>query len=156
MKKISVVFLGLLVAILITGCATTNNEEQKLVCTSVESSDGLDFEQVISMTYKNDKLTHMTMEVNTKVTDSTVQENWDYFKETMDKENEEFDKDGVSLKIETDDKKYEYKTILDIDVLNASEEVLKEQGFEDLKNDTSTLESSKEAAIKDGATCVVK
>ena len=47
-------------------------------------------------------------------------------------------------------------TILDIDVENATYEALKEQGFEGIKNDTSTLEDSKKEAEKDGATCIVK
>ncbi len=156
MKKISIVFLGLLTVLLITGCGTKQPKEQKLVCTSTQSEDGIDASQVISMTYKNDKLNHMTMEVNTKITDSKVQENWDEFKKSMDEQNQEFDKDGVSLKVATDDQNYEYKVTLDIDVENASEEVLKEQGFEDLKDDNSTLESSKEDAEKDGFTCEVK
>ena len=46
--------------------------------------------------------------------------------------------------------------ILDIDMEKASEEDLDEQGFSGLKDDDSTLESSKEAAEKDGATCEVK
>ena len=156
MKKISVVFLGLLTVLLITGCGVGESKEQKLVCTSTQSEDGIDASQVISMTYKNDKLNHMTMEVNTKITDSKVQENWDEFKKSMDEQNQEFNKDGVSLKVATDDQNYEYKVTLDIDVENASEEVLKEQGFEDLKDDNSTLESSKESAEKDGFTCEIQ
>ena len=116
----------------------------------------MSIEQVISMTYTDDKLTHMTMEVNTKVTDSNVQENWEGFKQMMDEDNEEFNQDGVRLTTEVNDQSYEYKTILDIDVLNASEEALNEYGFSDLKDDDSTLESSKEEAEKDGATCEIK
>ena len=153
MKKFCMTFLVLVFMFLVTGC---DGEEQKLVCTSVENEDGMSIEQVISMTYTDDKLTHMTMEVNTKVTDSTVQENWEGFKQMMDEDNEEFDQDGVRLTTEVNDQSYEYKTILDIDVLNASEEALNEYGFSDLKEDESTLESSKEEAEKDGATCEVK
>ncbi len=156
MKKISVVFLGLLTVLLITGCGVEEPKEQKLVCTSTQSEEGIDASQVISMTYKNNKLNHMTMEVNTKITDSKVQKNWDEFKKSMDEQNQEFDKDGVTLKVTTDDQNYEYKVALDIDVENASEEVLKEQGFEDLKDDNSTLESSKADAEKDGFNCEVK
>ena len=160
MKKIRVIFLGLMVVILTAGCGTkeekTEDKEQKLVCTSTENDEGMTIEQVISMTYKNDKLKRMTMEVNTKITDKDIQENWKLFKDTMDKDNEEFDKEGVSLKVKTDDKSYEYNTILDIDIDKASEEVLKEQGFEGLKDDNSTLKSSKESAEKDGATCRIE
>ena len=127
-----------------------------MICKNTETDDGMSIEQVISMTYKNDKLQRMTMEANTKITDSDVKENWDEFKKSMDEQNKEFNKDGVSLKVEKNDQDYEYKTILDVDVENASDEVLEEQGLEDLKNDNSTLKSSKEAAEKDGDTCEVK
>ena len=156
MKKVSKLFLGLLVLILISGCGLVEEKEQKLVCTTVENEEGMDVEQVISMTYKNDKLNHMTMEVNTTINDSTIKENWEEFKKTMSKDNVEFNKDGVSLKVVVDDQNYKYNTIMYIDVLNASEEVLNEQGFEGLKDDESTLEESKEEAEKDGATCEIK
>ncbi len=156
MKKISMIFLGLLTIILIAGCGTTEEKEQKLVCTSTENDDGMSIESVISMTYKNNKLNHMTMEVNTKVTDSDIQENWKIFESAMDEDNKEFNKDGISLKVESDAKNYEYKTTLDIDVENTTEEALKEQGFSDLKDDNSTIKSSKEAAEEDGYVCEIK
>lgn len=156
MKKISMLFFSILIIVLVTGCGATEKKEQKLVCTTTEDEEGMSIDQVISMTYKNDKLKHMTMEVNTTITDDTVKENWEDYKKNMDEDNKEFDKDGVSLKVKVDDKNYEYDTILDIDVENASEKVLKEQGFEGLKDDTSTLKESKESAEKDGAICMIK
>ena len=145
MKKVNIIFLSLLVLILITGCGTTEDKEEKLVCTTTEKEDGMSVEEVISMTYKNDKLKRMTMEVNTTITDTDIKENW-----------QEFKKHGVSLKVEVNDQNYEYNTILDIDIENASEEILKEQGFEGLKNDKSTLKDSKKSAEEDGATCEIK
>lgn len=156
MKKVNMIFLSLLVIVFITGCGKTEVKEQTLVCTSMENDENMSVEQVISMTYKNDKLKHMTMEVNSKIIDSVIKENWEEFKTTMDKDNKEFNKDGVSLKVVKDDQNYEYNIVLNIDVENASEEMLEEQGFEDLKDDTSTLEENKELAEKDGATCVIK
>ena len=113
MKKSSMVFLSLLAIVSITGCGKDEEKEQTLVCTTNENEEGMVIEQVISMTYKNDKLKHMTMEVNTKITDSTVQENWEAFKESISEDNQEFDKDGVSFKVETNDQNYEYNTALD-------------------------------------------
>lgn len=156
MKKISMLFLCFLMVFFIAGCGKTEDKEQTLVCTATESEDGMSIEQVISMTYKNDKLSHMKMEVNTKITDSDIQNNWDSFKKSMDSNNEEMDEDGVSLKVVIDDEKFEYNTILDIDVLNASEEALSKQGFSDLKNDNSTIEENKEESEKDGYTCTIK
>ena len=154
MKKI--VFLCLVVMLFITGCGEVQEKEQKLVCTTVENEDGMDIEQVISMTYKNDKLKFMKMEVNTTVTDPKVRLAWEEYKKYMAENSEEFSKDGISLKVEIDDQNYKYNTILDIDVDKASEEDLKEQGFEDLKEDQSTIEDSKKLAEEDGATCEIK
>lgn len=156
MKKISILFLSLLVALFVTGCGNVEEKEQTLVCKTTENEEGMNIEQVISMTYKNDKLKRMKMEVNTIITDTDVQENWEAFKSFMSEENEEFNKDGVSLTVSVNDQNYEYKTTLDIDVENASEEVLEEQGFGDLKDDDSTLEESRKSAVADGAVCEVK
>ena len=153
MKRIRTLLLSLLIVLLITGCGS---KEQKLVCTNTEKEDGIEIEQVISMTYKGNKLKNMTMEVNTKVTDSNIQENWEEFKNSMDEQNIEVDKDGVRLKVEKNDQTYEYKTTLDIDIENASQEALDSQGFSYLKSDKSTLKSSKEEAEKDNFVCEVK
>ena len=157
MKKISIIFLSLLVAILITGCGAEKEvKEQTLVCTTTENDEDMDIEQVISMTYKNDKLKQMKMEVNTKLNNSAIKENWEAFKKSMDENNEVFEKEGISSKVVVNDQNYEYNTILDIDFDKASEEDLKEQGFDGLKDEEGTLEESKEAAEKDGATCIIK
>ena len=74
----------------------------------------------------------------------------------MDENNEGFEKEGIISKIVVNDQNYEYNTILDIDFDKASEEELKEQGFDGLKDEEGTLEESKEAAEKDGATCIIK
>ncbi len=156
MKKVSIVFLSLLIIVLMTGCGIAKDKEKTLVCTTTESEDGINVDEVISMTYKNDKLSYMKIEVNTKVTDTDVQSNWDAFKKSMDEQNKEFDKDGISLKVEKNDKNYEYKIILGVDVQNATEEALEEQGFDGLKDDDSTLEETKKEAEEAGAVCEVK
>lgn len=154
MKKFRMLFLGLVAVVLVTGCGTKETN-QKLVCTSTQSEEGMSVEQVISMTFKNDRINHMKMDVNTKITDDTIKENWAVFTESMDEQNVETDKDGVSLKVTKDDQNYEYKVTLDIDVENATKEALEPHGFADLKDDNSTLEDNKKSAEKDGFTCVV-
>lgn len=155
MKKFGMIFLVLASVVLVTGCGAKETE-RKLVCTSTQDEEGMNIEQVISMTFKNDRINHMTMDVNTKITDDEVKENWTMFIESMDEQNKESDKDGVSLKVTKDNENYEYKVTLDIDVENASEEALETQGFADLKDDNSTLEDNKKSAEKDGFTCVVE
>lgn len=55
MKKFVIVFLGLVAIVLVAGCGTKETEE-KLVCTGTQQEEGMSVEQVISMTFKNDKL----------------------------------------------------------------------------------------------------
>ena len=156
MKKIGMLFAIVLGVFLMTGCGEVKEKEQKLVCTSTQTEDELSMDQIITMTYKNDKLKRMTMEVKTQITDSRVKENWDEFKNSMAENNQEFNKDGISQKIEIDDQNYKYSIILDVDLENATEEALKEQGFEGLKDDDSTIEESKELAEKDGSVCAIE
>ncbi len=156
MKKISMIFLSLVVIFIITGCGAIGKKEKKLVCTTTQDEEGMNIEQVMSMTYKNDKLKYMTMEVNAKIKDSSIQDNWEEYKKMLDSESKTFDKEGISLKVNVNDKNYEYKVILDIDVEKVSEEDLEEQGLSGLKDDTNSLEENKKSAEEDGATCVVK
>ena len=163
MKKISIGVLSLMALGLLTGCgdATKENKddsvkEQKLVCTSTQEENGMSIDQIISMDFEDDKLNHMTMEVNTTVTNSDIQKNWDNFKEIMSESNKEFSKDGISQKIDVDDKNYKYNISIDVDLKNASEETLKEYDFDDLIGDNSTLEENKEEAESTGYTCKVE
>lgn len=156
MKKLSMVFLGVVAITLVaTGCGNAETEKT-LVCSNTQNEDGLTIEQVISMTFKNDKMNHMKMDVNTKVTDEDVKSNWEMFTQAMDGENQESEKDGISLKVTKDDQNYEYKVTVDVDVEKASKEDLKEQGLEDLADDNSTLEENKTSAEADGFTCRVE
>lgn len=153
MKNKGKVFLLIAAFILLTGCG---NKEEKLICSNSETSNGLSIKQTISMTFKNDKINHMKMDVNSKITDETLKTNWDAFKESMDSQNLEKEKDGVSLKVTKDDKNYEYIVTLDVDITKAKQEDLKEYNLEDLTDDKSTLEDNKKVAEKDGFTCKVE
>lgn len=155
MKKLLVIFLSLFLSIAITGC-NKDEGEKTLVCTTTENEDGMSIEEVISMTYENDKLKAMEMSVNTKMSDEDIKENWEDFKEAMAQYDVEYSEEGIDYKVEVNDDTYEYKTILNIDITKASEDALKKQGFDGLKDDNSTLEETKKEAEEDGATCVVK
>lgn len=156
MKKISMMFLVLATILLVTGCGTTKETKQKLVCTSTQAEEGLNIEQVISVEFKNDKLNHMTIDVNSKITDEDVKANWSMFTESMDNDNKEIEADGFSLKVTKDDQNYEYKVTTDIDLEKANKDTLEKNGFGDLLEDNSTLEDNKKSAEKDGFTCEVQ
>ena len=57
----------------ITGCG---NSERTLTCSMSEEDDGLSMEQTVDLTFNDDKVTNVKMSIDTKVTDSTYQENW--------------------------------------------------------------------------------
>ena len=153
MKK--VILISLLTILLVTGCGN-NKKEEKLVCTTSQTENGITINNVVSMIYKNNKLKNMKLEVSTKLEDVILQENWENFKVSMGEVNKEFDKDGVSLKVQKDEENYIYKIIYDIDIQNATQEALERYGFESLKKDKSTLESTKRKAEKDGIKCEIE
>ena len=108
------------------------------------------------MTFKNDKINHMKMDVNSKITDEQIKANWTEFTQAMDSQNEETQKDGVSLKVSKDDENYEYKVTLDVDLEKATKDDLETYELTDLLDDNSTLEDNKKSAESDGFTCKVQ
>lgn len=155
MKKLSILFLGLAAITLVGGCGSKETEKT-LVCSTTQDESGMKMEQVISMAFKNDKMNQMKMDLNIKVTDDEVKENWEAFTKAMDNENQETDKDGVTLKVEKDDKNYEYKVSLNIDVEKAGKDALEKYDLEELNGDNGTLEENKKTAEENGFTCKVE
>ncbi len=155
MKKFSMVCLGLAAITLVTGCGE-QDKEKNLVCTMTQNEDSMTVEQKISMTFKNDKMNHMVMDVTTKITDEDVKENWNAFTEVMDSENKTEEKEGISIKVNKDDENYEYKVTFDVDVEKANKTDLETYGLEDLTSDNGTLEENRKSAEADGFTCEVK
>lgn len=154
-KKLSMVFLGLAAITLVTGCGS-NDSEKTLVCKNSEDMDGMTIGQTISMTFKGDELNRMKMDVSTKLTDDDAKENWDAFTELMDGQNEETKKDGITMKVTKDAKKYEYVVTVDVDIKKASKEDLDAYNLSDLTSDNGTLEDNKKEAEGNGFTCEVK
>lgn len=155
MKKLSMLFLGLATLTLVTGCGG-NGSEKTLVCTNKDDSDGMEIGQTISMTFKNDKMNRMKMDVNMKLTDDDAKEMWSTFTDAMDNQYKDSKKDGVSMKINKDDKKYEYTVTLDIDLAKAGKDALSDYGLGELDSDNGTLEDNKKEAESGGYTCKVK
>ncbi len=149
---------------MVTGCGNESTEkekdknakEQTLVCTNAKEEEGMITNQVFTLTFNNESLKHYTDDFTLTVTDAGVRENWQQFKESMNQDNKEIEKDGVSLKVEVNDKEYKYRTITDIDVDKANDEALTEVGYEGLKDNGLTLKDWKKIIEEEGATCEVK
>ena len=158
MKKLGLLLLGLVTITLFSACG--NSESKKtLTCKNSQEESGVLTEQVISMTFTNDKIGRVKMDVNTKITDEDVKENWSMFTSIMDSQTEEINKDGVVLKKSKDDKNYEYKITLDIDLNKANKDVLSTYDLDELKDlvdEKNKLEDVKKLAESDGFTCKVE
>lgn len=154
MKKLSMLCLGLVSIMLVTGCGSSNSKT--LVCKNTQKQDGVDIGTTVSMTFKNEKINRVKMDVSTRLTGDDAKDLWSTFVEAMDGQNEEVDKDGVSMKVSKDDKKYEYTVTLDVNLDKADKDALATYGLDELIGDDSKLEDVKKEAEKDDFTCEVK
>lgn len=146
--------LGLVSIMLVTGCGSSNSKT--LVCKNTQKQDGVDIGTTVSMTFKNEKINRVKMDVSTRLTGDDAKDLWSTFVEAMDGQNEEVDKDGVSMKVSKDDKKYEYTVTLDVNLDKADKDALATYGLDELIGDDSKLEDVKKDAEKDDFTCEVK
>lgn len=138
-----------LVTIFLTGCGS----EKTLTCSMEDESSGVTMEQIMEMTFKDDKINKVKMIVNTKATSDLMKENWDMIASSMDEQFDENSSDGISLKKNNDSKKHTYKVELSVDLNKASEDSLEEYNLSSITSDDSTLEETKKEAEEAGFTC---
>ena len=136
-------------AFLLTGCSS----EETLTCSMEDESSGVSMEQIVEMTFKDDKINKVKMTVNTKATDDTMKENWDLIASSMDEQFDEKSSDGVSLSKDNDADNHTYKVELSVDLDKATEDSLSEYGLDGITDDDSTLEETKKEAEDSGFTC---
>ncbi len=150
MVRAAKLFGCLLVAtVLLTGCSS----EETLTCSMEDESSGVSMEQIVDMTFKDDKINKVKMTVNTKATNDTMKENWDLIASSMDEQFDEKTSDGVSLSKNNDADNYTYKVELSVDLDKATEDSLSEYGLDGITSDNSTLEETKKEAEDSGFTC---
>lgn len=150
MVRSAKLFGCLLVAtVLLTGCSS----EETLTCSMEDESSGVSMEQIVDMTFKDDKINKVKMTVNTKATNDTMKENWDLIASSMDEQFDEKTSDGVSLSKNNDADNYTYKVELSVDLDKATEDSLSEYGLDGITSDNSTLEETKKEAEDSGFTC---
>lgn len=136
-------------AFLLTGCSS----EETLSCSMTDESNGISMEQVVDMTFKDDKISHVKMSVNSKATSSLIEENWDMFASMMDEQFQEKNSDGISISTDNDANNHTYKVNLEVNLEEATEDALTEYGLDGITDDNSTLEETKKEAEDSGFTC---
>lgn len=134
-------------------CLTGCSSEETLTCSMEDESSGVSMEQIVEMTFKDDKINKVKMTVNTKATDDTMKENWNLIASSMDEQFDEKSSDGVSLSKDNDTDNHTYKVELSVDLDKATEDSLSEYGLDGITDDDSTLEETKKEAEDSGFTC---
>ena len=134
----------------ITGCG---NSEKTLTCTMSEEDDGLSMEQTVDLSFSDDKVTNVKMSIDTKITDSTYQENWDMFVSTMESQYEESSANGIKVTTENDSDNYTYTITVDANLEEASEDDLSNYGLDAFTEEGITYEETKQEAEDAGYTC---
>ena len=134
----------------ITGCG---NSEKTLTCTMSEEDDGLSMEQTVDLGFSDDKVTNVKMSIDTKITDSTYQENWDMFVSMMESQYEESSANGIKVTTENDSDNYTYTITVDANLEEASEDDLSNYGLDAFTEEGITYEETKQEAEDAGYTC---
>lgn len=149
MKKVKLLFLGIIVTLLVTGCTS----EKTLTCTNSEEADGIKMEQEIVMKFKGNKIDYVKMTVDSKATSEVIKDNWDVFSSTMDSQYSKKDIDGIKLIATNNKEDYQYSVTLEVDLKKASSDSLKEYSLDGIADEDSSIDEVKKSAEKDGFTC---
>ena len=143
-------FACLAVSILfLTGCGG----EKTLTCTNSEEQNGINIDQKITMTFKDDKVTDVKMSIDSKASSDLIENNWDTFASMMDQQFEEKDENGVSLKINNDASNHTYRVELTVDLEKATDDALSEYGLDGITDANASYEDTKKDAEDAGYTC---
>lgn len=152
MKKVKLLFLGLFVMLLITGCSN----DKTLTCTSSSEDSGIEVKQEIVMKFKGNKINYIKMSVDNKATSDVIKSNWDVFASTMDSQYIPKETNGVKLTTSNDKENYQYNITLEVNLEKASNDSLKEYNLDGIADEDSSIDEVKKSAEKDGYKCKQK
>ena len=149
MKFIKYIIIVLFIFIL-SGCKDNN----KLVCTSKNSSIGVDTKQTISMKFKNEKINKLELKINIKPTEEKIKKYWDVFIEELGKQYSIYDEiEGIKSFKTIDNDKYEYTVSIDIDLKTINESDLEKLGLNDIIKEDLKKEDIKKNIENEDFTC---
>ena len=157
MKNIKFLAFTFAALTLLTGCGEkeeTKKEEKNEVinCTISNEENGLETFQNIDIEHKNDEIKVITLTFDFKTTDEEMKDVWDEYVTLLDSIYPEQDKDGLKIETENDDKNYIYTIVIEVDLENATDEVLEELGFENIF-EIEDVEELKQELENEGYTC---
>lgn len=150
MKKLKLLgIVSIFVACLfLSGCG-----KKVLSCSITQEQSGLTMDQVADITFNGNKVTNVTLTVDSKATSSTIKNNWSTFADLLDQQFPDSKKDGIKVTKENNADDYSYKIVIDVDVTKAKDDDLKTYNLNGLADAEGTYDSVKEQAEKSGFTC---
>lgn len=149
MKKVKLLFLGLFVMLLITGCSN----DKTLTCTSSSEDSGIEVKQEIVMKFKGNKINYIKMSVDNKATSDVIKNNWDIFSSSMDNQYSKRDSDGIKLITNNNKDDYKYNITLEVDLEKASNDSLKKYNLDGIADEDSSIDEVQKSAEKDSYKC---
>lgn len=152
MKKLKVLLLVVMVAIMTTGCG----KEKTLTCSNTQSESGVSMEQKVTLTFNNNKVNHMAISMDAKADSDLIKQGWSTFATTLETTYKDQNKEGVKVTTKNDDKNYVFNITFDIDLKTASKESLNAYGVGSLygiADQKSNIDDVKKAAEASGFSC---
>ena len=148
MKKIVITSVIFMICFSLAGCGN----KDLLTCSLDLSDDGIQGKQKMMITFKDNTVSTLQMQVDVKITDDVSDEDWEDYVSNIDNTYPDTDAVGVQLTKENDPEKQTYLLTLDIDVNKANNEDVAKYGL-DLDNVVGNYSTVKEQVEKSGFTC---
>lgn len=149
MKKLKVLVLVVMVAIMTTGCG----KEKTLNCSMTKTQSGVNMDQNVKMQFKNDKVNKITMSLNAKADNDLIKQGWSVFASTLENNYKDPNKDGIKISTNNNAEDYIFNITIEIDLEKASEEDLKAYNLDGIADKKSNIENVKKNAEKSGYSC---
>lgn len=148
MKKKLIISFIFIISLCLAGCGNKNS----LTCSLDLSDNGIQGEQKLTVTFHNNTVSTLQMQVDVKITDDVSDEDWEDYVSNIDSTYPDTDAEGVQLKKENNPEEQTYLLTLDIDVDKADKEEVSKYGL-DLDNVVGNYSTVKEQVEKSGFTC---
>ena len=131
MKKTLLILIGLFLVVMVSGCST----EKTLTCTSKTKGTNMNAYGKWELVFKNDKLTNAKLTATFKdITVADVDKYWDSYKTQFTKQNKPVKETGYKRYVKSNDKKYEFSVIIEVDYNKISKDTMKKYSINDYKN----------------------
>ena len=158
MKKSKILIITLIILLIVSGCGKSKKiikEDIKttfFTCSGVQKNDSSNADMNIKYTFENDKITKAKVEITFKDFNiNNLPEVWSSIKEQITEQNKPVEDLGYKRTVKSDDEKYTYTIIIEIDYRKITKEIMKKYDVSDFSDKTS--KEVKKATVNENITC---